>query len=80
LWRRLPGPWFARVFLLAVAATAIVAACFIWFFPWVSPLLPFNHVTVDDGSTPEPVITRYVTIPPDSPLPPSPAGGESTGE
>jgi hypothetical protein len=69
LWNHLPGPWFVRVFLLAAAAAAIVAACFLWLFPWVSPLLPFNHVTVEDGMSPTPSVTITRTVTPE----PSPA-------
>ncbi|MDR2379780.1 MAG: hypothetical protein LBE08_01150 [Bifidobacteriaceae bacterium] len=69
LWHHLPGPWFVRVFLLAAAAAGIVAACFVWFFPWVSPLLPFNHVTIGDEAEPAPTVTTTVTISPSaSPL------------
>jgi hypothetical protein len=64
LWRHLPGPWFVRVFFLAAAAAGIVAVCFVWLFPWISPLLPFNHVTIDD---PVPTITVTRTATPSEP-------------
>jgi hypothetical protein len=59
----LPGPWFVRALLLAAVATALVAACFVWFFPWLSPLMPFNDVTVynPSGSSPSVTITQTVT-------------------
>jgi hypothetical protein len=68
LWRHLPGPWFVRAFLLALAAAGVVAACFIWFFPWISPHLPFNNVTIEDGSSPSPAVTQTEAPPSDSPL------------
>ena len=46
LWRALPGPAAVRVALLAVLALALVAVCFTWVFPAVSPLLPFTDSTV----------------------------------
>ncbi|MDR1393548.1 MAG: hypothetical protein LBJ62_06240 [Bifidobacteriaceae bacterium] len=58
LWRHLPGPWFVKVFFLAALAAAVVAVCFIYFFPWVSPYLPFNNVTIEDGMSPEPSISQ----------------------
>ncbi|MDR1442405.1 MAG: hypothetical protein LBJ02_08485 [Bifidobacteriaceae bacterium] len=54
LWRHAPGPWWVRVFLFAAAAAAVLVICFTTFFPWVSPLLPFNNVTVDDPASPPP--------------------------
>ncbi|MDR2567572.1 MAG: hypothetical protein LBC97_16270 [Bifidobacteriaceae bacterium] len=48
LWRYAPGPWWVKIMLFAAVAAAIVAICFTTFFPWLSPLLPFNHVTVGD--------------------------------
>jgi hypothetical protein len=52
-----------------------VAACFVWFFPWVSPLLPFNHPTMDDEYSPQPAVSQSATAPPDDLLDdaPSPA-------
>ena len=46
LWRHLPGPVPARVALLVVVATVVLAACFQWLFPAISPLMPFNDTTV----------------------------------
>ena len=50
LWRRLPGPWPARVAVLAAVALAAVVVLFLVVFPWLEPRLPFNHVTVDQGT------------------------------
>jgi hypothetical protein len=47
LWRALPGPVLVRVLLVVVLFLAVVAFCFLWLFPRVAPLLPFNDNTVD---------------------------------
>ena len=46
LWRHLPGRAPVRVALLVVVAAAVLAACFLWLFPAISPLMPFNDTTV----------------------------------
>jgi hypothetical protein len=58
LWRHLPGPWPVRALLLAVAAGVVVGACFLWLFPWVSSLMPFNDVTVDQSA---PAVVAWLT-------------------
>ena len=47
LWRHLPSPVWARVGILVVVAAAVVAVCFLWVFPEIAPLMPFNDITVD---------------------------------
>ena len=47
LWRHLPGPVWVRVVILVVVAAAVVAVCFLWVFPEIAPLMPFNDITVD---------------------------------
>jgi len=47
LWRHLPGPAWVRVGILVVAAAVVVAVCFLWAFPALAPLVPFNDITVD---------------------------------
>lgn len=47
LWRLLPGPAWLRAMTLVVLAAAVVAACFLWVFPAIAPLMPFNDITVD---------------------------------
>jgi hypothetical protein len=47
IWRRLPGGLAAKLAGAAVLVVAVVAVLFLVVFPWVSPRLPFNHVTVD---------------------------------
>jgi len=47
LWRHLPGPRAVRITILVVLAAAVVAVCFLWLFPALAPLLPFNDITVE---------------------------------
>jgi hypothetical protein len=53
IWRALPGPLVVRVLLAAVLVLLVVAVCFLWLFPRIAPLMPFNDNTVDPsaGST-----------------------------
>ena len=46
LWRRMPGPWPVRAMLSLVLVLALVAALFVWGFPMLAPLMPFNDGTV----------------------------------
>ena len=46
LWRRLPGPRWARALQCLVLLGAVVAVCFLWLFPAVSAHLPFTDNTV----------------------------------
>ncbi|HEX8496911.1 MAG TPA: hypothetical protein VF661_06925 [Actinomycetales bacterium] len=46
LWRLLPGPRPVRALLALVLLLALVAVLFVWVFPAVAPLLPFNDGTV----------------------------------
>ena len=47
IWRALPGPLVVRVLLAAVLVLLVVAFCFLWLFPRIAPLMPFNGNTVD---------------------------------
>jgi len=49
LWRHLPGPAAVRVLLALVLVAAVLAACFLWVFPWLAPFMPFNETTVGEG-------------------------------
>ena len=35
--------------LVAIFAVAVLAACFVWVFPWLAPYMPFNDTTVGEG-------------------------------
>jgi hypothetical protein len=47
LWRALPGPTVVRALLALVLLAGVVAICFLWLFPRIAPLMPFNDNTVD---------------------------------
>ena len=47
LWRVLPGPSIVRVLQLIVLAGLVIAVLFVWVFPAIAPLMPFNQTTVD---------------------------------
>jgi hypothetical protein len=47
IWRHLPGPVAVRVLLALVLLAAAVAVLFVWVFPAVAPIMPFNNGTVD---------------------------------
>lgn len=50
IWRRLPGPWPAKLVLSLVGFAAVVALLFAFVFPWLEPRLPFSGVTVDQSA------------------------------
>ncbi len=50
IWRALPGPLVVRVLLVALLVAAVVAVCFVWLFPRIAPLMPFNDNTVDPSA------------------------------
>jgi hypothetical protein len=52
LWRALPGPLAVRVLLAAVLVLLVVVVCFLWVFPRIAPLMPFNDNTVDPSAAP----------------------------
>ncbi|GAA2736602.1 hypothetical protein GCM10009867_21610 [Pedococcus aerophilus] len=56
IWRALPGPFPVRVLLAVVLALAVVAFCFLWLFPRIAPLMPFNDNTVDPSAGRPPAI------------------------
>lgn len=48
LWRVLPGPWWVRVLLLLVLASAALYGLFFYAFPWVGELIvPEQEVTFE---------------------------------
>lgn len=51
LWRLLPGPVWVKALQVLVLIVAVVAVCFVWVFPWISPKLPFTQNTVEEGSS-----------------------------
>ena len=51
LWRKLPGPTPVKLLEAAVAFAAVTLVLFTLVFPWLEPRLPFNDVTIDQGTT-----------------------------
>jgi hypothetical protein len=52
IWRKIPGGVPGKLFGCVVLLFATVALLFLVVFPWASPKLPFNHVTIDTTPTP----------------------------
>ena len=50
IWRALPGPLVVRVLLALGLVLAVVAVLFVWVFPRIAPLMPFNDNTVDPSA------------------------------
>lgn len=51
IWHVLPGPAWAKSLLSLILVFAVVAALFLWVFPAVAPLLPFDQQTVESAET-----------------------------
>jgi hypothetical protein len=47
IWRHLPGPLVLRILLALVLLAVAVAVLFLWVFPAVAPIMPFNNGTVN---------------------------------
>ncbi len=47
IWRHLPGPVLVRALLALVLVAAVVAVLFVWVFPALAPIMPFNNGTVN---------------------------------
>ena len=50
LWRMLPGRWAVKALLSLILAFGVVVLCFLWVFPTIAPLMPFNDNTIQTGS------------------------------
>jgi len=50
LWRHLPGPRPVKALLSLILFVGVVAVCFLWLFPAIAPLMPFNNNSVQTGS------------------------------
>jgi hypothetical protein len=57
IWRRLPGGVAAKLLGVTVLIAGVLVLLFLVVFPWASPKLPFNHVTVDSTTSPQPTST-----------------------
>ena len=49
LWRLLPGRWPVKALLSLILVVGVVTVCFLWLFPAIAPLMPFNDNTVQSG-------------------------------
>jgi hypothetical protein len=47
VWRHLPGPTLVRILLAVVLVLVVVAVLFLWVFPALAPIMPFNNGTVN---------------------------------
>lgn len=46
IWRALPGPVLAKAVQALLLVALVVAVLFLWVFPRVAPMMPFNDNTV----------------------------------
>lgn len=46
VWQHLPGPWPVRLVVFLAMIAAVVAALFVWVFPWAEEAFNINDVTV----------------------------------
>ena len=49
LWRALPGPRPVKALLALLLFVGVVAVLFLWVFPRIAPLMPFNDNTVQSA-------------------------------
>jgi hypothetical protein len=63
IWRTLPGGLAGKLLGSLLLLAGLVAVLMLVVFPWVSPKLPFNHVTVNPPSQSSPRSTAPATPP-----------------
>ncbi|MFD1827368.1 MULTISPECIES: hypothetical protein [Mumia] len=51
LWRVLPGPSAVKALLALTLFVTLVAILFLWAFPAVQPMLPFDQITLESEPT-----------------------------
>ena len=51
LWRALPGPAVLKALQALVLLGVVVAVLFLWVFPRIAPVMPFNENTVGAAAT-----------------------------
>ncbi len=56
IWHKLPGTFAARLAQAVLLVVAVVLLLLFVIFPWASPHLPFNHVTVDTPPSEAPAL------------------------
>ncbi len=47
LWRSIPGPVWLRLLMMLLLLAGVVVILFLWVFPEIAPLMPFNDNTVE---------------------------------
>ncbi|WP_372734694.1 hypothetical protein [Nocardioides sp.] len=47
LWRVLPGPTWVRILAVLVGFVAVSVVLFLFVFPVIEPLLPFDQITLE---------------------------------
>ena len=67
IWRALPGPLAVKLLLSLVLVLAVVAFCFLWLFPRIAPVMPFNDNTVDPSAGARPAYSLDHTSPQEDP-------------
>lgn len=50
IWRHLPGTNPLRVLQVVLLVAAVSALLLFVVFPWAEPRLPFDNVTIDEGT------------------------------
>lgn len=51
IWRRLPGRWPAKTAIALGLFVLIAAALWYVVFPWVEPMVRFDHGVVEGGAS-----------------------------
>jgi hypothetical protein len=46
LWKRIPGSIWIKCAIVSAGVLVLVVVLFLWVFPWLAPLLPFDQQTV----------------------------------
>ena len=75
IWRHLPFGLPGKVTGSALIVAALAASLWLWVFPWLEPLMPFDDVRVESplpgplpagGTTPDPTVpTPSASVPSD---------------
>ncbi|WP_027342805.1 hypothetical protein [Hamadaea tsunoensis] len=75
IWRRLPGPWWARLAAAFALTGGVVALLWYFAFPWAEPLLPFDDVQVGNpvDVVPGQDVVPYPTVDNSQPGTPQPS-------
>ena len=63
IWRHLPGVTALRILQAALLIAAVAALLLFVVFPWAEPHLPFDNVTIDEGTNgPVNVVTTGASV------------------